>query len=194
MLDWLRASPMWVSIFLYNSLLLTITQKFDWRKQGVDKLLADTSCSAVDKKKWQRVRNVLLELQTQGQSSEDTDNEDGGLVITQPYYRRRLITEMLEDLDQNIKELERRQKAASGKRNLPRPSHPRRRTKVKSKRTVFHGLPRSCYHRRAISDLAPHVIDSLEINKKEIQNFDQWALAEDPNSDTDTSMSEGDWL
>ncbi|KAE9394179.1 hypothetical protein BT96DRAFT_943344 [Gymnopus androsaceus JB14] len=111
------------------------SNKFDWCKQDVDKLLADTSCSAVDKKKWQRVRNILLKLQTQGQSSKDTDNEDGGLVITQPYYQCCLITEMLEDLDQNIKELEMRQKAAS--------------------------------------DLAPHVIDSLDINKKEIQNFDQ---------------------
>lgn len=154
--------------------------------------LLEASNSAVDKKKWQRVRNVLLKLQTQGQSSEDTDQENGGLVITQPYYRRRLITEMLEDLDRNIKELERRQGAAAGKRDLPRPSHPRRRVGTKSKRTVFHGLPSSCYHRRAIARLAPHVVESLEINKKEIQNFDQWAIAEDSNSDTDDPMSDDD--
>lgn len=160
-----------------------------WRIEGVAKLLG-ASISSINRKKWQRVDNVLLALQTQGQSSEDTNTENGGLVIMQPYYQCRVITQMLEDLDQNIKLLERKQKVAAGKRDLARPTLPRRRTEAKSKHTVFHGLPSSCYHRRGIANLDPHVVDTLEINKNEVQYFDQWALAEDGNSDTEDLMSE----
>ncbi|KAJ3990778.1 hypothetical protein F5050DRAFT_1906062 [Lentinula boryana] len=133
--------------------------------------------------------DVLDKLGVEGQSSEEeSDSEPGVLKVTVPHYRRRVITEMMKDLDLRIKEVTDSMAQQSGKRILPQPTHTRRRIERKSERTIRKGLPRSLYHHRFPARLPVAVLEDLKINNKEITGFDQWALAMQDDSDSDEDI------
>jgi len=133
-------------------------------------------------KKWQMVANVNRELDIEGQSSEYTDsdvdsesNESPALCTTIPKCRRRIISDLMEDLDQAINEHIRKQSRHLGKRYVPKPSRVRHRTRRISDRTVKRSLPRSCYHRRFLAGLAPNELAMISPRDEEIPIFSQYA-------------------
>jgi hypothetical protein len=128
-------------------------------------------------------------LHHEGQSSEDTDYEcnclphqSPPLKVTQPHYRRRIIGEMMEDLDTAIDKLRKDTARASGKRYVPRRARVRIRTQVKSERTVKHGLPRALYHRRYLQGLNPNSLAQVKPSNEEITYFAQHTLGMESDS------------
>ncbi|KAJ3742533.1 hypothetical protein DFH05DRAFT_1381195, partial [Lentinula detonsa] len=70
------------------------------RKLGVS-LLESTlppSASPIDLTKLHQTQQVLDSLGHEGMSSEESDNE-GGFRVTIPHYRRRIVSQMMSDLD-----------------------------------------------------------------------------------------------
>ncbi|KAE9384314.1 hypothetical protein BT96DRAFT_787501, partial [Gymnopus androsaceus JB14] len=70
------------------------------RRLGVSLLenILPPSASQIDLTKLHQTRQVLDSLDHEGMSSEESDNE-GGLIVTIPYYRRRIVSQMMSDLD-----------------------------------------------------------------------------------------------
>ncbi|KAJ3990821.1 hypothetical protein F5050DRAFT_1582405 [Lentinula boryana] len=167
-------------------------QKFVRQRDGVKLVLQESeslSLFNLDRAKYQRAKDVLDKLGVEGQSSEEeSDSEPGVLKVTVPHYRRRVITEMMKDLDLRVKEVTDSMARQSGKRILPRPTHTRRRIERKSEWTIRKGLPRSLYHHRFLARLPVAVLEDLKINNKEITGFDQWALAMQDDSDSDEDI------
>jgi hypothetical protein len=104
-------------------------------------------------------------LQIEGQSSEDTDpeadpvpNQTTPLCVTIPYFRRRIISELMEELDTAIDQLHVDLARRTGKQIIPKFHCSRRRTNNISDRTVKHSLPRSLYHRRFLKRLTPSAL------------------------------------
>ncbi|EEB91882.1 hypothetical protein MPER_09691 [Moniliophthora perniciosa FA553] len=96
------------------------TTKYKDRCKGVKALLKDTTLSSLQRKKWELLKDILDNLSNEAMSSEDTDYEDRDLplVTAIPYYRRRIIGDLFEELDTAWKVLQRRQAHASGKRGV----------------------------------------------------------------------------
>ncbi|KAJ3888762.1 hypothetical protein F5879DRAFT_792778, partial [Lentinula edodes] len=166
--------------------------KYEERKEGLTRLIK-ASPSALDTRKWQMVQNVLLKCGTEAQSSDYTDSEadsesdiPAALHTGVPYYRRSVLSHVFEDLDRNIKELNKRVARDTGKRIIPRATRVRIRTHVRTERTVVKKLPKSCYHRRYLESLDAIALDDLQVKMTEIDLFDQWA---DTQGDSD-SMQE----
>lgn len=142
------------------------------------------SASQIDLTKLHQTRQVLDSLDHEGMSSEESDNE-GGLIVTIPYYRRRIVSQMMSDLDRDSKTvLEDHDRSL--RKNRPRPKFLRRRTGRKSNRTVKKGLPASLYHRRFLSQLSDPAREGLEIPPMDLPNFEQWALTMQANSDSES--------
>ncbi|KAJ3825931.1 hypothetical protein F5880DRAFT_1477298 [Lentinula raphanica] len=158
--------------------------KFERRKRDVDSLLEAPTLNGLERSNLQRTREVLHALGAEGQSSEESGPEDA-LLVTVPHYRRRIITPMMVDLDQRAKEMSKNQSRLLGRKALPRPKHVRVRSEQRSTRTVKKGLPRSLYHRRYLEQLPPALREELLIDPKEITGFEQWALAGQPDSDSE---------
>ncbi|KAJ3831197.1 hypothetical protein F5878DRAFT_549828 [Lentinula raphanica] len=172
----------------YNKRRTIDTRLNTWKNQASfpsfhnpNSLLAAPTLNSLERSSLQRTREVLHALGAEGQSSEESGPEDA-LLVTVPHYRRRIITPMMVDLDQRAKE---NQSRLLGKKALPRPKHVRVRSEQRSTRTVKKGLPRSLYHRRYLEQLPPALSGQLLIDSKEITGFEQWALAGQPNSDTE---------
>ncbi|KAJ3734088.1 hypothetical protein DFJ43DRAFT_1152799 [Lentinula guzmanii] len=167
-------------------------QKFVRWRDGVKLVLQESellSLSNLDRAKYQRAKDVLDKLGVEGQSSEEeSDSEPGVLKVTVPHYQRRVVTEMMKDLDLRVKEVTDSVARQSGKRILPRPTHIRQRIERKSERTVRKGLPRSLYHHRFLARLPVAVLEDLKIDNQEITGFDQWALAMQADSDSDEDI------
>ncbi|KAE9385987.1 hypothetical protein BT96DRAFT_785939, partial [Gymnopus androsaceus JB14] len=74
--------------------------KLDRRELGINLLqaLLPPTANQFDRTKLERTRQVLTSLEHNGMSSEESDAE-GGLIVTVPYYRRRIVTQMMRDLD-----------------------------------------------------------------------------------------------
>ncbi|KAJ3766234.1 hypothetical protein FB446DRAFT_654110, partial [Lentinula raphanica] len=161
--------------------------KFERRKRDIVSLLERADPDSLDRTHLQRTQDVLLKLGVDGQSSEESGDEDTFLV-TVPHYRRRIITRMMTDLDKRAKDLSKEQRLVN-KRAMPRPKHIRERTNKISTRTTKKGLPRSLYHRQYIRQLPPSLLDQLHIDSKEIPNFEQWALVGQADSDSDSDDS-----
>lgn len=119
-------------------------------------------------------------------SSEESDAE-GGLSISVPYYRRRIITQMMSDLDRDSEVMINNHLQELRKNARPRPKHIRRRTGKKSNQTVKQKLPASLYHRRFLVQLSDPAKEALQMPTTDLPHFNQWALAIQENSD-----SEGD--
>lgn len=167
----------------------TCRQKLNKREDGVKKLITHSS-KPEEKKKWKRVGAVLGDLGELGQSSDDTDVEVEGsaLVTTEPYGRRRFLSRVLADLDASINELQLKIAAQHGKKHLAHPLQIRRRTGRKTQPKAIIGLPRSLYHHRFLARLSPASVERLEINDKclpHLADFENWALAEQANSDSE---------
>jgi len=117
------------------------------------------------------------------------DNE-GGFIVTIPHYRRRIISQMMSDLDRDSKTALESHDRSLRKNNRPHPKFLRRRTEQKSSRTVKKGLPSSLYHHRFLSQLSDPVREGLEILPTELPNFDQWALTMQADSDSGSEDGE----
>lgn len=153
-------------------------------------MLLSQTLPASERKKWEKVALALRELGNQGQSSEDSDEEsiDHRLNVTVPFFRRRILGVVFQELDETVKSLEKQQAKETGKRFQPRPSLPRYRTDIKSHRTVVKGLPRSFYHRRYIRHLHGSALQSLEIKGSagaDPRSLDPWAQTLQTDSDTE---------
>ncbi|KAJ3717356.1 hypothetical protein C8R42DRAFT_644610 [Lentinula raphanica] len=159
-------------------------QKFERRKRDIASLLEKAEPNSLDRTHLQRTKDVLLTLGVDGQSSEESGEEDTFLV-TVPHYRRRIITSMMSDLDKHAKDLSKEQWLVS-KRAMPRPKHIRERSNKISTRTTKKGLPRSLYHRQFLQQLPPSLLERLHVDSKETPNFEQWALAVQADSDSDS--------
>ena len=153
-------------------------------------VLGQPELSASDQRKWEKVKFALCELGAQGQSSEESDEEsiEHQLNVHIPYFRRRILSSVFNELDKNIDKLQAQKAKQTGVRFQPRPSIRCIRTKIRSDRTVVKGLPRSFYHRQYIWHLTPAALQSLEINggqATESQSLDPWAKTLQTDSDTD---------
>ncbi|KAJ3765169.1 hypothetical protein FB446DRAFT_655613 [Lentinula raphanica] len=163
-----------------------ICQKFERRKKDIELLLEKADPDSLDRTHLQRTKDVLLTLGVDGQSSEESGEEDTFLV-TVPHYRRRIITRMMTDLDKRAKDMSKEQRLVN-KRARPRPKHIRERSNKISTRTTKKGLPRSFYHRRYLRQLPPSLLGQLHIDKRETPNFEQWALTGQADSDSDSDV------
>lgn len=128
------------------------------------------------------VSNLINLLDIEGQSSEDTDAEDDPipnqpprLLVKVPYFRRRVISEYMEQLDSAIDTLRIQEARQAGKRVVSRPSRIRRRTTSTSTRTVKRNLPKSCYHRRYLQSLIPSALAIVRPCDEPIPLFSDWA-------------------
>ncbi|KAF9042678.1 hypothetical protein BDP27DRAFT_1374301 [Rhodocollybia butyracea] len=67
----------------------------------------DDLCPASDQRKWEKVEFTLRELGTQGQSSKESDEEavEHQLNVTVPFFRRRILGPIFNELDEKTKEL-----------------------------------------------------------------------------------------
>ncbi|KAE9407709.1 hypothetical protein BT96DRAFT_954350 [Gymnopus androsaceus JB14] len=69
------------------------------RLDTVNELLKNPRLSTTDRAKWKFAKEVLIKLGTDGQSSEHTDS-DLALVTYEPFYRRRIVGQILRELDE----------------------------------------------------------------------------------------------
>ncbi|KAE9390039.1 hypothetical protein BT96DRAFT_946429 [Gymnopus androsaceus JB14] len=97
---------------------------------GVKELLEDRSQTALARKKWEMISQLLQALAIEGQSSKDTDSENNpyptqptALLIKVPHFRHHIIGELVENLDRAIEQLCILQWHQSGIHVVPRPSH-----------------------------------------------------------------------
>ncbi|KAF5344944.1 hypothetical protein D9757_009292 [Collybiopsis confluens] len=122
--------------------------KFARRTLGLRLLRVDSSSTSQFKRtKLDQTSQVLRTLGHDGMSSEESDNE-GGLSITIPHYRRRIISQMMSDLDKDSRELIDMHDRASftHKRDLPPFTRP-----PVHWRYLFQSLPKH-YHNNASSN------------------------------------------
>lgn len=136
------------------------------------------------------VSHLVKLLDIEGQSSENTDSEDEAipnqppsLLVKVPYFRRRVISEYMEQLDNAIDTLRVQEARQAGKRFVSRPSRIRKRITSASRRTVKHNLPKSCYHRRYLKTLIPSALAIVQPRDETIPLFSDWA--DRMNSDTE---------
>lgn len=162
-------------------------QKYNKRKEGLDKLLQRPSLSLQERAKWVVVQNVLVKLGKDGQSTDESDSDGQGLHTTIPSYRRRIITPIFVDLDQQIKTVTQTELQQQGW-STRRSNVIRRRTDIRSNRTVVRSLPCSFYHSPYLTGLGVTALGSLEIDSSEIANFNEWATLAMPNSDTEADI------
>ncbi|THU78626.1 hypothetical protein K435DRAFT_574366, partial [Dendrothele bispora CBS 962.96] len=92
-------------------------QKYERRLECLDEILGG-SLPTPSRRKWELTRQIVSHLGREGQSSEDTDINDvvQPLTSTIPYYRRCGINAMLEELDRECLNLQRKHALAKGKR------------------------------------------------------------------------------
>ncbi|KAE9395486.1 hypothetical protein BT96DRAFT_794440, partial [Gymnopus androsaceus JB14] len=74
-------------------------KKHSKRLDTVNKLLKNPHLSTTDRAKWKFAKEVLIKLGTDGQSSEHTDS-DLALVTYEPFYRHRIVGQILRELDE----------------------------------------------------------------------------------------------
>ncbi|KAE9398587.1 hypothetical protein BT96DRAFT_1105768 [Gymnopus androsaceus JB14] len=69
------------------------------RLDTVNELLKNPRLSTTDRAKWKFAKEVLIKLGTDGQSSKHTDS-DLALVTYEPFYCRRIVGQILRELDE----------------------------------------------------------------------------------------------
>lgn len=164
-------------------------QKLEHRTAGVKELLEDRSQTALARKKWEMILQLLQALAIEGQSSEDTDSENNlhptqpaALLIKVPHFRRRIIGELMEDLDRAVEQLRISQRRQSGIRAVPRPSRIRIRCGQVSYRTVQYRLPRPLYHRTYLRNLTKSMLNKVKPKDVVVHHFAE--LADQVDSDS----------
>ncbi|KAK7029031.1 hypothetical protein VNI00_014741 [Paramarasmius palmivorus] len=173
-----------------------LQQKFNDRHEAVVKLLHHAP-NPMDKAKWQMVKNVLDNVEADAMSSDNTDTEENPatpnrldtpaqLLITVPHYRRRIISDLFDDLDASHKDFVVKEARKAGTRYMPKPTRLRVRTGVKSERTVARHLPGGLYHRNFLKRLTPREREAVAVKEGEVPFFDRWmANRVDADSDSD---------
>ncbi|KAK7029001.1 hypothetical protein VNI00_014711 [Paramarasmius palmivorus] len=162
--------------------------KYKERKKGVQQILFDPSLSTMARRKWEFVEEVVTALGNDGQSSDETDegHRDRPLVSSIPYYRRRIVSELLSELDTESRNLQRKINLAKGKRRM-NPLRPRGRGTEKSTRTLARRLPEACYHRRFLRALDTIEKEGLAIRDSDLPFLNQMSQN---NSDTENPAPE----
>ncbi|KAK7024257.1 hypothetical protein VNI00_016474 [Paramarasmius palmivorus] len=157
-------------------LILVLLKKYRERLEAVNELLKDTTLTSFTRNKWEMVQNIVVTLGNEGQSSDETDNEnpDRPMVSSIPYYRRRIVSELLSELDG---EWRRRQiqLARTSRKRVTTTLRPRHRGTKKSTRTLVRRLPQACYHRRFLRSLDVFERDVLDIQDLELPLLDRAA-------------------
>ena len=120
-------------------------------------------------------------LHHEGQSSEESNYECDRLLhqavplkVKKPYYHRRVVGELMEDVDDAIEMLREKTVRASGKRYTRGLARIRLRSEEKSVRTVKHGLPKALYHRRYLQGLNPNALAHVKPTEDQIPHFAQF--------------------
>lgn len=168
-------------------------QKYNDRKKGLSELLNDPSETTIAKRKWAMMAEINATLHHEGQSSEESDydcdrrpRQAVPLKVKKPYFRRRIVGELMEDVDVAIDKLHESTTRAAGKRYTPRVARIRIRSEVKSERTVKHGLPKALYHRRYLQRLNPNALAQVKPTEDQIPHLAQFV----DGVESDTSMDE----
>ncbi|KAE9384702.1 hypothetical protein BT96DRAFT_841834, partial [Gymnopus androsaceus JB14] len=145
---------------------------------GVKELLEDRSQTALARKKWEMILQLLQVLAIEGQSSEDTDSENNlhptqpaALLIKVPHFWHRIIGELMEDLDRAVEQLRISQRRQSGIRAVPRPSCIRIRSGQVSYWTVQYRLPCPLYHCTFLRNLTKSMLNKVKPKDVVVHHF-----------------------
>lgn len=143
----------------------------------------------IQKTHFEMMKQVNDALGIEGQSSEDSDsehdpnsNQPAALLVSIPHSRRRIISQLLYDLDNDIDRHRSQSLRSRGKRIIPKPTRIRKRTDNISYRTVKHGLPRALYHRRYLAGLVPSALVAVKPQEIQIPRFTLMADAHESDS------------
>lgn len=135
----------------------------------------------IAKRKWAMVAEINAALYHEGQLSEESDYDCNWpprqavpLKVTKPHFRRRVVGELMEDVDVAIDKLRESTTRAAGKRYTPRVARIRVRSEVKSERTVKHGLPKALYHHRYLQSLNPNALAQVKPTEGQIPHLAQF--------------------
>ncbi|KAE9391965.1 hypothetical protein BT96DRAFT_789349, partial [Gymnopus androsaceus JB14] len=91
-------------------------KKYNERLETLDALLSSPHLSITDRAKWKLAKQVLLMLRTEGQSSEHTESDENESLVTYvPFYRRRIVGQILCEVDQETAALKLRTTQSKGK-------------------------------------------------------------------------------
>ncbi|KAJ3799093.1 hypothetical protein GGU11DRAFT_532749 [Lentinula aff. detonsa] len=142
--------------------------KYKTRLDALDELLKDSTLTTFTRRKWEFARDIVHNLGKDGQSSEDTDRDDDELplVTTVPYYRRRIVGELLQEVDREAARLQWKAATLKGKHAVVRAGKIHRRSTIQSHRSVARKLPEALYHRGYLQSLTPYEKELLQINKE----------------------------
>jgi hypothetical protein len=120
------------------------TQKMNKLKGYLKHLI--TNADHTDRVQLEMVKDIIDELDVDGQSSEYTDNEDTrGLKVRIPNFRRRAIGPLLQHVDDQGRAAERQFRKSLGMCERNNAIKNRRITQEVSRRTVVKKLPQSYY-------------------------------------------------
>ncbi|KAK1233797.1 hypothetical protein PQX77_003024 [Marasmius sp. AFHP31] len=163
--------------------------KFDSRTTALQEILKDKSLGEVERIKWKAVQTINKGLGADGQSSEDTDRDDVDLprIVTVPRYRRRIVSNLMGDLDSEMKKRAQKANTAVHARRI------RRRSEKVSDRppeAVPRNLPECCYHRRYLRHLDPLAKEELGAKKSDIPYLN--GLTQDSDSEKESTGSSGE--
>jgi hypothetical protein len=121
-------------------------------------------------------KDILDELGIDGQSSEYTDDEDSSaLKVTVPRYRRKAISPLLHNVDEQGRKAQTQLMRGLGVRSYKKAVKKRRITEEVSTRKYMKGLPRSFYDPGFLAGLSVAESDLLSISDKPTPFFEEWA-------------------
>ena len=129
------------------------------------------------------VSDLVNELDIAGQSSEDTNHDTTPFNprlghpfnVTVPYFRRRAIGEIMEELDNTIDHVRQKQAGEIGKWFEPKNRRLRKRVDTRSYRSIKKGLPRSMYHRKFLEGLTPNQLVQVDPRNEPFLQFSRHA-------------------
>lgn len=105
-------------------------------------------------------------LRTEGQSSEHTESDENESLVTYvPFYRRRIVGQILCEVDQETAALKLRTTQSKGKQRRVHSGRIHRRSNQRSHHSVVRNLPAALYHRRYLSSLTPYDKELLRLKK-----------------------------
>ncbi|KAL0057425.1 hypothetical protein AAF712_015931 [Marasmius tenuissimus] len=158
--------------------------KYDSRKTGLQEILKDSSLGEVERIKWKAVQTINEGLGADGQSSEDTDRDDVDLprIITVPRFRRRIVSNLMGDLDSEMKKRNQQANTAVHARRIRRRSE---KVTDRPPEAVLCSLPECCYHRRYLRHLDSLAKEELGAKDSDIPYLT--GLYQDSDSEKETA-------
>ncbi|THU90383.1 hypothetical protein K435DRAFT_864324 [Dendrothele bispora CBS 962.96] len=149
-------------------------EKFKKRTRSLANLLKDANNA--DRVQLEMAKDIVEELDVDGQSSEYTDNEDmSGLKVLVPNFRRRAIGPLLHRVDEQARASEKQLRRSLGMRERNNAVKRRRITQEVSRRTVVKKLPQSYYDPGFLAGLSVAERELLVISDRQLTLFEEWA-------------------